>query len=151
MRWSYLTLTSRLVHSESEASIDLSKAPRLRSVIFRAESWPVGWITAALRTITPGNLDIREISIDVHGWLVGFDRRTIGEADFGQWWDLDRVLVQLWESRSIHPRIWHAGLGGEVHNTESCIQCLLPEATKRGIIDLTNAPTSMDLAEYDIF
>ena len=134
---SYLTLTPPvLVDSEPEASIDLSKATRLKSVVFRAESWPVGWITTALRTITPEHPDLREISIDLHYWLVGFDRGTIGEADFGWLWDLDRVLVQLCESRSIRPRIWRVRSGGEEHNAESSIKCLLPETAKRGIIDL---------------
>ena len=91
----------------------------------------------ALRTITPEHRDLREISIFVHYTLAGSDiRGTMGEAGFGWWLDLDRILVRLWESHSVHPGIRHERMGGGRQDTEYCIKCLLPEAAKRGIIDL---------------
>jgi hypothetical protein len=45
------------------ASIDLSKATKLKDVVFQPKSWSVEWITTALRTITPKHRDLRQISI----------------------------------------------------------------------------------------
>ena len=53
--------------------------------------------------------------------------------------DLDRLLVEFWELRSIRPKITN---GSTPRNDEKkgfmidCVGCLLPEITKRGIIDL---------------
>ena len=122
-----------LVDLEPEASIDLSKATRLKTVALRIKSWSfsVGWIDMALRTIVPEHRHLSEISIHVSSSFEGSDiRRAMGEAAFGRWLDLDHVLVQLWESHSIRPRIeW------KQYDTESGLAYLLPEAVKRGIID----------------
>ena len=127
-----LTSRSHLVESEP-VSIDLSEATRLKSVVFRIESWLVGWIVVALRTITSDHRDLREISIYAShrfdGNIRGFITRQVANR---QWSDLDRVLVQLWESHSIRPRIGHAKLGGRIAR-------FLPDAAKRGIIDLINS------------
>ena len=119
---------------ESETSIDLSKATRLTSVVFRigALTSSVGWIDTALRTIAPGHRHLREISIHVSHSSEGLDiREAIGEAAFGRWLDLDRVFVQLWESHSIYPQMrW------KQYDAESCLGRLLPEAAKRRIVVL---------------
>jgi hypothetical protein len=61
-------------------------------------------------------------------------RRVVKEADFGQWLDLDRLLVQLWESRSICPKVeW---VMRQVPYMRECVGCLMPEITERGIVDL---------------
>ena len=60
----------------------------------------------------------------------------VGERILGQWLDLDRLLVQLWESRFIRPTVITITLGGEQRGVGNCIGCLLPEITTRGIIDL---------------
>ena len=115
-------------------SLDLSKATKLRELVFRPESGSVKWISVALRTITSEHRDLRRITVHMpyyvtsHGANAG---RFLGEEDAGQWLDLDRLLVQFWESHSIRPNV--GGQGWE--STERCIECLLPEATKRGIID----------------
>jgi hypothetical protein len=59
-------------------------------------------------------------------------REEVGEAGYGEWLDLDRLLVQLWESRRI--RLMAAFTKGQ--DMRSSIECLLPEITKRGMIDL---------------
>jgi hypothetical protein len=50
-----------------------------------------------------------------------------------QWLDLDRLLVQLSESRSIRPRFMSRGEGAGDQMGD-----LLPEMTKGGMIDLVD-------------
>ena len=120
-------------------SADLSKAIKLKDVIFRLESRTVEWITVALQTITPKHRDLHQISIYVPYSLIliGSDdnaRLAFGEEVFGQWLDLDRLLVQLRESCSLHPRVVCAELTWETRGLRDCIECLLPETAKRGMI-----------------
>ena len=66
-------------------------------------------------------------------------RKAIGELIYEQRLDLDRLLVELWELRSIRPKITNGGTPGNYEKKGVMIdyvQCLLPEITKRGIIDL---------------
>jgi hypothetical protein len=60
----------------------------------------------------------------------------IGESNYRQWLELDHLLVQLWESHSIRPKVSYyapPGKGGEVANGR--VYSLLPEVTSRGIAD----------------
>ena len=63
-------------------------------------------------------------------------RKVIGGRIYGQWLDLDRLLVQFWESRSIRPRVIWAMAEREREVMRDSIGQLLPEITERGIIDL---------------
>ena len=121
--------------------VDLTKATKLRKVVFRPNSWSVEWITTALQTITAEHWDLREISIRmcypiVHKFSgAGIDadvREAVGEAGYGEWLELDRLLIQLWESRPSRLMIVFT----EERDMGSSTGCLLPEITKRGIIDL---------------
>ena len=122
------------------SSINLSKATRLKDVYFRVglRSFKVGLITTALRTITPEHRDLRQISIYVHTTppnSVGADiRQIVGGRIFGQWLDLDRLLVQTWESFSVRPRVLYAMPKKGGRDMRYCFGCLLPEVTKRGMI-----------------
>jgi hypothetical protein len=121
------------------ASVDLSNATKLKNVAFEPISRSVKLITATLRTAS--NLqDLEEISIylphHITATSVGTDvGRVIGEENGREWLNLDRLLVQFWESSSIRPKVVCLTKRG----TEDSIgyRCLLPEITKRGIIDLT--------------
>ena len=60
--------------------------------------------------------------------------KAIGEGILGQWLDLDCLLIHLWESRSIRSslmRSWYKPKRGLV----DCIGSLLPEITKRGMVE----------------
>ena len=91
------------------APIDLSKATNLEDVTFELTSWSVEWIVMALQTITPEHRDFRQITIKVAYYLtlkIGPNSKPdIGEVNCGQWLDLDRLLVQLRESRSIRLKV----------------------------------------------
>lgn len=100
------------------------------------------WITTALQTITPEHREFRQITIHVAYGLtlfnVGYNiRRAVGETIYKGWLDLDRLLVQLWESHSIRPKVMTATSGEKMRGTKYCIKRLLPEMTRRGLIDLT--------------
>jgi len=105
-------------------------------VVFRLRSLSVEWVTVILRTITPKHQDLRQISIYVpfNSTLTsaGADvKRAVGERIVGEWSDLDRLLVQLWESHSIPPKFMSKE-PNEEQGARDCILCLLPEITKRG-------------------
>jgi len=124
----------------ASASFSLSKATKLRDAAFRPDSQNIEWVIMALETITPEHQELRQISIYVPYHLtlynVGADiRQSLGEKISRRWSDLDRLLVQFWESRSIRPRVGCVRVGEEGQNTEHLIGCLLPETTKRGIVD----------------
>ena len=117
--------------------MDLSKATKLKDVVFRPGMRRVEWVVKALQTITPKSQDLRQLIIDIpHDYtLSGLgdnDEEAVGEPVHGQWPDLDRLLIQFWESHSIRPKVvFTAG-----HGVEDFIGSLLPEITKRGIVDV---------------
>jgi hypothetical protein len=128
--------------------VDLSKATRLKDATFSCGTPSVLWIIVALQTITLKYQDLQKISIyaphtftlDGAGANI---RRIAGETAYRQWLDLDRLLVQFWESRSIRPRIVHSGASREgKEEATNCIRCLLPEITRRGIIHLVEYHSS---------
>ena len=134
------------------ASIDLSKATRLKDVDFRigAKSGSVDRITMALRTITPEHRDLRQISIHVHfapayASVVVDVRQIVGEGIFGRWLDLDLLLVQTWESFSIRPKVIYVMPTKGGREMRDSIGYLLPEVTKRGITGLVEAYTSRSM------
>jgi hypothetical protein len=118
------------------ASIDLSKAIKLKDVVFELNEWWFRWITTALQTITPEHRDLRQISILVDFTIpflsTGASAETIEEQCLG----LDRLLVQLWESHSIQPKVECTVLKGKEQDARDSVGRLWPEITKRGIINL---------------
>jgi hypothetical protein len=63
--------------------------------------------------------------------LLADNEPTVG-VKFEQWLDLDRLLVQLWESRSIRPNL----VPVEKPDAGDQMRYLLPEITGRVVIDL---------------
>ena len=66
-------------------------------------------------------------------------RQAVGEQALGEWSDLDRVLTPLWESRSIRLKVVSAMPNVE-RGTRNCIECLLPEITKRNRMFIVEGP-----------
>ena len=130
-------------------SIDLSKATKLREVAFPCESSPQ-WVTKTLQTVSRDHRKLQQISLDATHALraVNSDRfipadptRAIGEAAYQEWLELDRSIARLWESHSIRLKAEHdaATFGNEMEvkdEARKCLECLLPEVTDRGIVDL---------------
>ena len=124
------------------ASFNLFKVTKLRDVVFRLGSLTVEWITMVLQTITPNHQDLQHILIYVNGHILppvrpGVRvRETVGREVFRQWSDLDRQLVQLWESRSIRLRVLCGSMGEYQRRMEYSIESLLPAASEEGMIDV---------------
>jgi hypothetical protein len=123
------------------ASIDLSKATKLKDVAFCPKSRSVKWITTTLKT-TPKLQDLREIAVylPLYVTTAGANiRQEFEEEDWEEWLDLDRLLVQFWESTSIRPKVVPSVQVNHIRDTADCIgyRFLLPELTKQGIVDLT--------------
>jgi hypothetical protein len=122
--------------------IDLSKTTKLKDVVFQPMSRSVKWVITTLKT-TSKHRDLREISIYLPysvataGADADAGRIIVGE-NFGEWLDLDRLLVEFWESSSIRPKVVCRTRAGGERDTSHCVgyQLLLPEITRRGIIDL---------------
>ena len=128
-----------LLAGPEPVSLNLSRATELRDLVFRPESKIVEWITRTLQTITPEHRDLRQISVYVPHHLTLFRvganvRQYLGEASCGWWSNLDHLLVQFWEVRSIRPKVGRTS-PEKRKNMEFFIGCLLPEITKRGIVD----------------
>ena len=116
--------------------IDLSKAANLRIVGF-VSAYNPRWITMALRTIGRDHPNFQQISIYPPDNLNGLDpaviKFTIGKTACLEWLDLDRLLAEFHELYSVRLKalIWI-----DVQRGRGCVECLLPEVTARGIIDL---------------
>ena len=127
---------------ELSGSFDLSKATKLESIEVTYHRNPQ-WVATVLRAITRDHKNLRQILIDTPHIL--HDQRyehpvlvVLTQARNTRLLGLDRLLVQLSESHSIRPRIRY--LVPSVMDRESAIGqmgSLLPEATTRGLVDLT--------------
>ena len=125
--------------SVSTSTIDLSVAPRLRDVTFWAVSSSIEWITVALETVTQKVQGLQRITIHLYDSKI----ETSGPGVWGtaeerireQWRSLDHLLVQLWESHSIRPRVEGSSLRDE-REVRDVFWGFLPEITKRGIVDI---------------
>jgi hypothetical protein len=112
----------------------LCKATKLKAATFRPYETETGWITTALKTVTVEHRDFKQVSIYTrfHGLPIDNPdsfRQIVGEVAYGKWMDLDRVLVRLWESHSVHTRVYNVREGEELR---ALVGCLLPEVTKKG-------------------
>ncbi|KAF9789320.1 hypothetical protein BJ322DRAFT_1105182 [Thelephora terrestris] len=120
------------------ASINLSKAIRLKEVIFVLEETEDVWTTVALKTITSKHTQFKKVSIFIPvvdpallGEAIGF----FGKTFLDRWMDFDRVLVQLWESHAIHTQAIYLTEQQE-KEARDFIGSLLPEMTRRGIVKM---------------
>ena len=122
-----LLVLAAVVMSE-KPPLDLSKATKLKSLLFRCVDPSIQRITMTLETVQ--SKDLRQITIHPYGTFSGL----IGETARQEWQDLDRLLVQLWTSHSIRPKIvYEMGRGGN-----NLAPSLLPELTRRGVVDLVD-------------
>ena len=88
-----------------------------------------------LKTLTSEHKDLRLISIYIRiRGHVGVQRKTQPEIS-SRWRDLDHTLVQLWESSMIATRVVYTA-GKEETGAREYVERLLPEMTKRGIVEL---------------
>ena len=111
--------------------LDLSKALKLKDAEFWSNGPSVQWIATTLETAKAKNL--RRITICP---ILDFGG-PIGEAIRQEWQDLDRLLVDLWTSRSVRPRVAPVRymMWERENSPEEFVASLLPELTSRGAVD----------------
>lgn len=114
---------------------------------FYYSGYSVAWVAATLKTITSEHQDLRNISIGSHALSNNFDHqddaRTVVENElYEHWMDLDRTLIQLWESHAIRVRITYFSPRGERKRAREFVGGLLPEATEKGVVKLVNLANS---------
>lgn len=112
------------------ASIDLSKATRLREVVIRLWNLDDGWAGLGLKTLTPEHKDLQLISIYIKIPEYGIETEALS-----LWVDLDHTLVQLWESKAITIRVTY-DVDNEKTEGRKFVEQLLPEVARRGIVEL---------------
>ena len=110
--------------------------------MFRCGTSSSEWIAKTLDTITSRHRSLQRISIHlphIYHQITREDGLTERAArmDFGiQWLDLDNILVRFWDSRSIRPKVVYPLTRNYKEEMRNGAGHLLPEVTKRGIIDL---------------
>ena len=122
------------------ALIDLSKATKLEDVTLHFEDLSVAWVASTLKTITSGHRNLREVSIEGRALSDSTDwpanAAAVDDDMREQWAELERTLIQLWESHAIHAKVNYYSRKRE--ESRELMGDLLQEATKRGIVGLAD-------------
>ena len=97
----------------------------------------------ALETITSKHRDFKQISIYIpHNLVVAGDPasviQTVREEIYGEWADLDRLLVRFLELRAVRTKIVYVVEKGGKEEARGYIGGLLPEITARGIFEVVD-------------
>ena len=116
-------------------AVDLSKARRLKEVVFRLGVLNDVWITLALKTITPDHRNLHQISIYIPTYSFLNTSQSLGEI-YSHWVDLDCFLIKMRDLNTIHTRVMHWAEGGE--DAYECTEMLLPDMMKRRMIELVD-------------
>ena len=123
-----------------DALIDLSKASKLKDITLHFQYLSVAWIASMLKTITSGHIKLQEVSIggealpDSGGWPA--NAADVDDDTREQWEDLERTLIQLWESHAICTKVKYYSMRRE--ESRELMEDLLPEARERGIVELVD-------------
>lgn len=108
--------------------LDLSKATKLKHVEFGCKTPDVEWVSAVLHTAKVKTL--RNVSL-----VLSFDSvHGASRSEMG-WVALDRLLVQLWTSHSLRPRLRYDSTG-RGRDLGRDVTGMLPEATRGGVFDI---------------
>ena len=107
--------------------LDLSKATKLKDLMFWLRGSSVRWIVTALQTIESKKLQ----QITIYPLRMN---NAITETIFREWEDLDRLLVQFASLQSIRTRVLYDLVDGR-GDVRDRVLILLPELTRRGLAD----------------
>jgi len=81
--------------------------------------------------------ELHKISIGFPYYIASPDVDAIKRhTAYKEWLDLDRLLVQFWESHLTGPKVICTPWKGRKRYVRGYAKCLLPELTKRGVIGL---------------
>ena len=104
---------------DGQSSLDLSTATKLKDVVF-SSNWSLQWVNTAIESIRSRDLE----RVTIESWHI--------LVDYREWGVLDRLLVQLWTSRSIRPTVSFSRESKMI----GLVPKLLPELTKKGAVDV---------------
>ncbi|KAF9780898.1 hypothetical protein BJ322DRAFT_1213540 [Thelephora terrestris] len=102
-------------------AVDLSNATKLKHLEFQWRGPDIQWITTAIQTAQFKTL--LQITI-----FMSSIRPISPRRKFLGWHELDHLMVQLWTSHSILPKILYC------NGPQELVASLLPELTKRGFV-----------------
>ena len=109
-------------------SLDLSEATKLKDLEFHC-CRSTQWVTTMVRTAKSGSLQKIAVISSAATAI------RIEEEVYWEWQDLDHLLLQLWTSRSIRPKVVYKR-GRREDGTGDVVSRLLPELTKRGVVEV---------------
>jgi len=92
----------------------------------------------ALQTTTPKHQELQKILIRFpYSLLFPYEVKAIKRSTtYAEWLDLDRLLVQLWETRSAGLKVTCTAWPGRKGEVRDFTNCFFPELTRRGAIDV---------------
>jgi hypothetical protein len=98
-----------------------------------------------LETVTSKHRDLRQVTIHIpYASEYTRDLRLIEQVEAAKpgmrWSDLDCLLVQLWESYSILPKVVCPQSRNKTMRVEDWTRYLLPQAAERGVVELAEEP-----------
>ena len=109
-------------------SLDLFEVTKLKYVIFSCNGSDVQWITTTVKIAESKNP--QQVAIHLYADIPVQIREAVRRA----WEDLDRLLVELWTSSSVRPKIvYQTGKGKD--DIGDPLPRLLPELTRRGVVE----------------
>ena len=111
-------------------SFDISTATKLKHLVFQCGRPNVQWVIETLQTVESKSLQRITVRPDADTLA-----HHITEPARQRWHDLDRLLVQFWTSHSIRPIVTYEA-GARRKDMRDHAPSLLPELTRRGIVDL---------------
>ena len=145
----FLSRTSRRPEpptAHETGSINLSKATKLKDIVFRCKELSSEWINMTLRTITPKHRSLQQISIHIP--CIGdymYDHSVVNLLRDPlplQWSDLDRLLVEFWELCSIRSKVVCSRTRRGSATAADWAKYFVPESVERGIFDSVDVDES---------
>ena len=141
----FLFQTSRQLEPPPTArktgSINLSKATKLKDIVFRCKELSSEWINTTLRTIAPEHRNLQQISIYIPCISSYWSDHSIVSVSLPlqQWSNLDRLLVQFWEFRSTRSRAVCSRTRRGSATAADWTRYFVPELVERGIFGPVDA------------
>ncbi|KAF9789357.1 hypothetical protein BJ322DRAFT_1105220 [Thelephora terrestris] len=144
----YLDVQCKKPAGRTLCLINLSKARKLKEVVFGCEFLDIKWVTVSLKTAAKLR-NLQKITIHAPSVLFSASLTNVG-VNWGEdeqartlWSELDPLLVRFGESRSIRTKIIYPppDPDDEGRGADEWPEYLLPESMKRGVIDLAQKPS----------
>lgn len=109
--------------------LDLSGITKLKNLELRWGDPNIQWIVMSLSTVKSESLQQITITIGLYASFI----HPVEASTNREWRDLDHLLIQLWTSRSILPRIKYQKRNGE-DKVGELLSELLPKLASRGVV-----------------